>query len=145
MTDTTTFIAPGGTIALNSTFPTVLWITAYVPGSGSTHGTQTMNLQLTPNGHAAITIPISLYVYNFVLERTPHFDTFMMSQPQITVFELDLLDAWKEVYLQHRMSFPGTKTDRSLSQFVFYVLDFFRYYKMISRTQCSDSSRSCLA
>lgn len=103
-------MAQGGSIALSSSRPTVVWITLYVPPSGNTPGTTTANLVLTPNGAGALTIPVSLYIFNFALSSTGHFKTLMMSQPlrcppgPIGCSSVAQLDRWKSVYLQHRMA-----------------------------------------
>jgi len=106
MADLTDRVASGGSVALSATMPTVLWITIYVPKAGSSPGVKTASLQLNAIGGngAQITLPIELTVFNFALDRTPHFETFLMSQPSIEADTIEVRDAWKEVYLQHRMS-----------------------------------------
>jgi len=112
VTDKTTKVASGGTVALSSTVPTVLWITAYIPGPGTTtsylSSPSTSNLVLTPNGASAITVPVSLYVFNFTLPRTPRFQTYMNGLPLVNPNTLADLDAWKLVYLQHRMAMTAS-------------------------------------
>jgi len=115
VTDATTKVAPGGTVALSSTLPTVLWITVYVPGTGTLAGNATASLTLTPNGHSALTIPINLYVFNFKLPRTPNFATYLDGLPLIYTEDLADMDAWKLVYLQHRMSLPASDWPNGLT------------------------------
>eukprot|EP01113_Clastostelium_recurvatum_P033868 TRINITY_DN4527_c0_g1_i4.p1 TRINITY_DN4527_c0_g1~~TRINITY_DN4527_c0_g1_i4.p1 ORF type:complete len:1544 (-),score=244.84 TRINITY_DN4527_c0_g1_i4:48-4322(-) len=104
VTDTTTIVPSGGSISLSSTRPTVLWITVFIPRDQVTPGASTATITLTPSGGSAILIPISLYIYNFKLKSTPAFATYLMSLPTVTVYQLDQMDAWKKVFLQHRMS-----------------------------------------
>lgn len=105
VTDYTNEISNGGSVTLSSSRPSVIWFTLYVPEAGTQAGTTSATITLT-SGSTVLTLSVQLYVFDFVLDITPHFDTFMMSQPTITVYELDELDAWKKVYLQHRMSYP---------------------------------------
>lgn len=93
-------------MSLSSTLPTVLWMTVYVPGASCGKRTYTLNLQLTPQGGSAISVPVSLYVFDFVLDITSHVDFNGESQPLFSgcCYTLAQLDAMKTVYLQHRMS-----------------------------------------
>lgn len=110
VTDYLDVVPQGGSVALSSTQPTVLWITVYIPTAGTVAGTSTATLTLTPAGGSVIALPISLYVYNFAISLTPHFDTFMMSQPNPTLTSgltpsqyVDQLDQWKKVRVNLRL------------------------------------------
>ncbi|KAH3761610.1 hypothetical protein Pelo_6613 [Pelomyxa schiedti] len=104
-TDYTDPVANGGTFSLSASRPTVLWFTLYVADAAdSPRGSVSASITIDAGSAGSAVLGLSLYVYDFALETTPHFDTFMMSQPTITVYELDQLDTWKKVYLEHRMS-----------------------------------------
>ena len=112
-------------VPLSSSLPTVLWLTLYVPQAGTTPGARAnVNLVLTV-GSNTITIPVrlrksyylgvitrsqvALYVYNFVLKKTPHFKTAMFGLPTRCppppgCPTIDQLDPWKQVYLEHRLT-----------------------------------------
>ena len=52
---------------------------------------------------------VALYVYNFVLKKTPHFKTAMFGLPTRCppppgCTTIDQLDPWKQVYLEHRLT-----------------------------------------
>eukprot|EP00026_Physarum_polycephalum_P000452 Phypoly_transcript_00453.p2 GENE.Phypoly_transcript_00453~~Phypoly_transcript_00453.p2 ORF type:complete len:706 (+),score=95.46 Phypoly_transcript_00453:2560-4677(+) len=123
VTDATTQVAPGGTVALSSTIPTVLWITVYIPGTGTQAGNSSATLILTPNGHSSITIPVNLYVFNFKLPRTPNFATYLDGLPLIETYDFPDMDAWKLVYLQHRMSLPASDWPNGLTYGVAWDCD----------------------
>ena len=105
VTDVTAVVPPGGTVALSSTRPTVLWLTVYVPGETCGKTTYSTTLTLTPAGQGPRSIPIELYVYDFVLD-TPHLATNGESQPRFQGggYSEAQLDAVYTVYGQHRMS-----------------------------------------
>eukprot|EP00727_Mastigamoeba_balamuthi_P013774 m51a1_g9019 hypothetical protein (777) ;mRNA; f:177825-180620 len=105
--ESTTKVTNVSTVPLSASSPTLLWITQYVPVQGTKAGATSANVVITPNGAAPVTIGVNLYVFNFELDATPHYDTFLMSQPGIKISTLEQLDAQKEVYLRHRMSSPG--------------------------------------
>jgi hypothetical protein len=52
----------------------------YVPANGTVPGAGFGYLTLTPNGGTAVNIAVALYVFDFVLDRTPHFDTYENQQ-----------------------------------------------------------------
>lgn len=62
-------------------------------------------------GHATDhSVQVNLYIFNFALDRTGHFKGMMFSQPlrcpqnNTGCTQVSQLDAWKEVYLMHRMT-----------------------------------------
>lgn len=55
-------------LSLLMEFGFIFQLTVYVPGATSA-GTKSATVTLTPSGGGAITLPISLYVFNFVLDQ----------------------------------------------------------------------------
>lgn len=102
--DYTDKVAPGGSVTLSTSQPTILWITLYVPGAGTSAGDKSTTLTLTPNGASPIVIPINLHVYNFILDRTPHFSSILSNNPSPTDnTSIAGMDVWKEAYLKYRV------------------------------------------
>ena len=106
VTDKLMIVADGGTVPLSSSQPTVLWFTVYVPGETCGKTTYTTDIILTPQSQAPIVVPVSLYVFDVLLDREPHMATNGESQPKFTgaSYSVAQLDAMKLVYAQHRLS-----------------------------------------
>jgi hypothetical protein len=83
VTDFTFPLAQGASVTLSSTTPTVLWMTVYVAGLQCGRTTLTNSLTLTPSGQGAVTIPISLYVFDVLLDKQVFFrDLFLLCYSQ---------------------------------------------------------------
>jgi hypothetical protein len=108
VTDFLNLVPDGGVVSLSSGEPTVLWFTVYVPGETCGKQSYTTNLILTPQNQSPIVIPVSLYVFDVLLDTEPHLATNGMSQPILkvtgAVYSADQLDAMKQVYGQHRLA-----------------------------------------
>ena len=80
----------------------------YVPGETCGKQSYSTSLIVTPQGQSPIVIPVSLYVFDLLLDTEPHLATNGMSQPlfRVTgpVYDVQQLDAMKQVYGQHRMA-----------------------------------------
>ncbi len=110
VTDKLTVVPEGGVVPLSGSEPTVLWFTVYVPRETCGKQSYLTELILAPQGGAEpIVIPVSLYVFDLVLDTEPHLATNGMSQPLFkvtggTLYTVPQLDAMKQVYGQHRMA-----------------------------------------
>ncbi len=120
-------IASGDSVSLDSNQGTPLWITVYVPDSAPA-GEHTTELTLTPSGGEAITVPITLTVFDFALPEEIHFK----SQLNLSVRSLagDSVDEQKALLFEHRLT-PASATWPS--GFAWYIT----WDNESSPTQCS--------
>ena len=65
-------VASGGTVTLGADAPTPIWLTVYVPEDAKPGDHQTA-LTLTPAGGSAVTVPVTLHVFDFALPKEIHF------------------------------------------------------------------------
>ncbi len=76
-------LASGGSVTLSASSGVPLWITVFVP-EGAPAGAHQTTLTLKPASGAAITVPITLTVFDFALPKEIHFD----SQLNLSVADL---------------------------------------------------------
>ncbi len=101
--DTLTPIAAGDAVERAADAGTPLWLTVYVPEDAPA-GDHTGMLTLTPQGGAPLTVPISLYVFDFTLPREIHFATQLnVSVEGLIPPDGDVDDA-KTLLFEHRMT-----------------------------------------
>lgn len=104
--ETLTPLANGDTVTLDAGQGTPLWLTVYVP-DGAPAGEHATAITLTPAGGAAITVPVTLTVFDFALPAEIHFN----SQLNLSVgaLEGDSVDAQKTLLFEHRLT-PASAT-----------------------------------
>ncbi|MFW5739393.1 MAG: glycoside hydrolase domain-containing protein [Myxococcota bacterium] len=65
-------LGPSDTLSLSGDHGTGVWLTVYVP-EGAPAGEHTTTLTVTPSGGSAISIPVTLYVFDFSIPEAIHF------------------------------------------------------------------------
>ncbi|MCD6499222.1 MAG: hypothetical protein J7M25_13100 [Deltaproteobacteria bacterium] len=96
-------VTNGDHIALSDDRPEGLWITVYVPPNAPA-GNHETTLTLTPDGGAAVTIPIRLTVFDFALPDRVGFATQLNVSISDLIPEGGTVDDAKAMLLRHRFT-----------------------------------------
>jgi hypothetical protein len=99
-------VAAGGTVAMTAGAGTPLWITVRVPDAAPP-GEHATTLRLTPAGGAEVTVPITLYVFDFDLPAEIHFASQLNVGVGGLVPDGGTVDDAKDLLFEHRMTPDG--------------------------------------
>lgn len=93
----------GASLALNAAEPAAVWLTVYVPETAPA-GEHTTTLTVTPSGGSAVSIPVTLTVFDFALPKETHFATQLNIDVSTLSNANGSVDAAKTLLFEHRMT-----------------------------------------
>jgi hypothetical protein len=106
--ETLSDLASGGSVSLDATSGTVLWLTVYVP-DGAAAGDHQTTLTLTPSGGAPVSVPVRLHVFDFALPKDVHFASQLNLSVQGLIPNGGSEEGVKTMLYEHRLT-PASPT-----------------------------------
>jgi len=96
-------LAPSEEVSLSGDRGAGVWLTVYVP-AGAPAGEHTTSMTVTPSGGDAVTIPVTLYVFDFAIPEEIHFASQMNVSVSSLIPDGGKEEDAKDLLFEHRFT-----------------------------------------